>query len=69
MKWVVVRFHSLRLVDAMKTLLKWISRFLAGVVAIPLLAIGVPLMLCYRATTWLMFKLGDWALLGRIEDD
>ena len=52
----------------MKPMLKWISRLLAGIVLVPILALAVPMMFAYMATTWLAFRMGDWALLGEWEE-
>ena len=64
-----MRFPTNTDTATMVSVFKFVSRLLAGIVLVPILALAVPLMFAYTATTWLAFKLGDWALLGSIEDD
>lgn len=52
----------------MVSVFKFVSRLLAGIVLVPLLALAVPLMFAHMATTWLAFRMGDWALLGEWEE-
>ena len=53
----------------MVSFIKGISRFLAAFVAVPVSMLAAPFTIGYAVTTYLSFRLWDWAFFGEWESE